>query len=399
MNFEKNILIVDDDIHLQSALKRALLKNGYLVKTANSIAGCRAQLMESVPGLILLDVVLPDGTGTDFIKELRSGNLYETVGIFLMSGLKTDNDFVEEGLNSGALYFVRKPFNLNDLIQQINLIFKVRQLEHNRLQSEERLNHFFNNANDILFIIDNKGKILNISKSYEEITGIPVSITTGKNFSTLLAEPSQGNWINNMQIINEGGILPSFEILFINTFENVIPVDILLTKSTTVDGKDSVLVGIAKDLRTIKLLEANSGETENYTNRELEIWEKMTVPSTRLTEITYEVSAFTDEKSEIFINMVNAYRQLIDLAIEQRIYKIERENKLKQRMYANELGFLKAGPKDLIKIHTTFFKTLDGKLNSKKAAIYHEEARIILLAVMGYLVSFYRNKNYSTTSL
>ena len=297
------------------------------------------------------------------------------------------------------MYFVRKPFDLNELIQQINLIFKVRQLEEKRLQTEERLNHFFNNANDIFFIVDVRGTILSISKSYEEITGIPVSKTSGQNFSKLVAEINRNTWENNLKRIAEGGVLPSFEILFVNTFDNFIPVDLQLTKSGLGNDKDPVIVGIAKDLRSIKLLEAGSEYAENNEgnkNRELEVWEKMTIPSTRLTEITYEVSAFTDESSEIFLNMVNAYRRLVDLSIEQRIYKIENENTLKQRMFANELGFLKAGPKDLIKIHTTFYKTLSGKLNAKKAAIYHEEARIILLAVMGYLVSFYRNRNSTT---
>ena len=400
MNKEGKILIVDDDIHLQNALKRALQKSGYKVKIADSIQNSRARIMENIPDLILLDVVLPDGNGMDYIKELRLSNLYESVGILLMSGLKTDNQFIEEGLNSGALYFMRKPFNLNDLVQQISLIFKVRQLEEKRLQTEERLNHFFNNANDIFFIIENSGKILNISKSYEEITGIPVSETAGKNFSKLVAKISLPIWENNIKRISEGGVLPSFEILFVNTFGNPIPVDIQLTRSKLNSEHESVIIGIAKDLRALKYLEENADEIErlgNEQSRELESWEKMTIPSTRLTEITYEVSAFTNEQSEIFVNMVNAYRRLVDLSIEQRIYKIENENSLKQRMFANELGFLKAGPKDLIRIHTSFYKTLSGKLNAKKAAIYHEEARIILLAVMGYLVSFYRNRNSTTT--
>lgn len=397
MSSVKNILIVDDDMPLQAALKHALQKEKYKVRTASSLEICKERLISAIPDMILLDVVLPDGNGIDFVKELSENSLYSSIGILLMSGLKTDQPFVQQGLDNGALYFTRKPFDIKTLLQQIALIFKVRELEKKRLKQEERFTHLFSNVNDILFTINSKNQILDISKSFGDITGLSVSDILKKNFSELLADESKDIWLKKLKAISEGNVLPSFELFLINTFNNLIPIDIQLTSSKDDNTSETVIIGIAKDLRPLKQLEAEMPENDNPAeNREFSAWESMENPNTRQTELSYEVSALNDERSEIFFNMLNAYHDLVDVAIQQRIYKIDTDNSLKQRMFAKELGFLKAGPKDLIKIHTTFYRTLSGKINQKKIVMYHEEARLILLSVMGYLVSFYRNRNIKT---
>lgn len=396
MNNAKNILIVDDDIHLRDALKYALERESFQISKSGSKEECLIRLMQEVPDLILLDVVLPDVNGVDLAKEILNNPLYASASIILMSGRKTQNSSIKEGIKSGALHFLPKPIDIQELIQLINLVFRVKDLENKRLHIEHSYNHLLLNANDLLFILDEKYRILSLSKSFETVCGLEVPSKIGSLFVELISDESKKIWTTSAKKTLNDETLPPFDLFLLNTFNNQIPVNVQLTKTQQNEQGAVSLIGIAKDLRTIKLLEAqtNDFETNDTKNlREISSWESMSFSNTSLTEYAYEVSALADSKSEIFGNMLKAYQQLIESAIEQRIYKVEIDQKYKQRMFANELGFLKAGPKELVKLHTTFYQNLNSNINAKQAAIYHEEARIILLTVMGYLVSFYRNRN------
>jgi len=393
MDQVKNILIVDDDIDLQSALKHALTKEGYAIRLADNLKECQVQLMEKIPDLILLDAMLPDGNGFEFIKELLATEHYKNIGVLLMSGINIEQEKTNEALKNGALLFTQKPIQIKDLLQNIRLVFNVQQLEQSKLHLEEKYNHFFINTSDVFFLMNTSGKIINLSKSYEEITGMPISEKIGKQFKELLAPKFQKLWNANFEQILQDKVIPSFEVELINSFKNPVLVDILLTKSKDPNTKENMIIGLIKDLRPLIKEKTDNQSNEQANERELATWDSLTGKNTTQTTQTYEVSALEDENSIVFQNMLKAYEDLIETAIEKRIYKSNTDNKYMQRIFANELGFLKAGPKELIHLHTYCYKKFVAEKNQKKIAFYHEESRMVLLTVMGYLVSFYKNRN------
>jgi PAS domain S-box-containing protein len=392
MTKQKKILIVDDDLHLRNAIKKSLHNEGYSVDSAAGIEECKLKLIDNTPDLLILDVVLPDGDGIDFAISTKNNANYSSLGILLMSGLKTDHDYVSRALQGGALYFSQKPFDIKELVDRVKLIFRVMDLEENRFQLEQRFNYFFRNVTDITFILGSKSEIIEISKSYEDISGLSAIGIDGKMFSDLLTESSVEKFQKNFNSVVEGKIIPSFQIEIKNVFDNIIPIELFLSRSGEGDQQIAI-IGIAKDLRSLQDTDDSDQDLQKTHKRELSSWEKLEVPSTRITTKAYEVSVLQDNQSKVFKNMLNAYSELVEFAIQQRIYKLEGDNSIKQRMFANELGFLKAGPRDLVSIHTAFYKSLAEDANMKKLAVYHEEARIILLNIMGRLVSFYKNNN------
>ena len=62
---------------------------------------------------------------------------------------------------------------------------------------------------------------------------------------------------------------------------------------------------------------------------------------------------------------------------------------------AEELGLLKAGPRDVVEIHSTALKEKRHKVTPQKAQAYAEEGRLMALQLMGHLVSYYRNYSLS----
>jgi hypothetical protein len=91
--------------------------------------------------------------------------------------------------------------------------------------------------------------------------------------------------------------------------------------------------------------------------------------------------------------MVENYGELLDLALEQRAFRVEYPISDRLRVFADKLGFLKASPRDVIDIHTTTLRKKNQDLTLAKAQAYVSEGRLIVLELMGYLTSFYR-KHY-----
>ncbi len=91
-----------------------------------------------------------------------------------------------------------------------------------------------------------------------------------------------------------------------------------------------------------------------------------------------------------FGELVQWYAGLIDLAVEQRTFKVEHDLHGRVRQLAERLGFLKAVPRDLVEIHSAAIKDRAASLPDQKAQACREEAQFILLELMGHLCTFYR---------
>ena len=93
----------------------------------------------------------------------------------------------------------------------------------------------------------------------------------------------------------------------------------------------------------------------------------------------------------LFDELVQAYGELLDAALEQRIYKVNSQLSEKLRALGDQLGFIKAGPRDIVQIHHVALQKKATHVTLSKARAYLEEGRLLVLELMGHLVSYYRN--------
>jgi two-component system alkaline phosphatase synthesis response regulator PhoP len=123
MSDKKKILLVEDEVHLQEALKLNLELDGYLVDAVGNAASAMKLFKESNDyNLVLLDVMLPDMDGIRLCENIRIHNA--TLPVLFLSAKNTSEDKVM-GLKKGGDDYVTKPFNLEELLLRIqNLIAK-----------------------------------------------------------------------------------------------------------------------------------------------------------------------------------------------------------------------------------------------------------------------------------
>ncbi|HEV3268923.1 MAG TPA: response regulator transcription factor [Acidimicrobiales bacterium] len=114
------ILIVEDEESYQDALNVGLSVEGFVVVGATNIAEARTLFASAKPDLVLLDVMLPDGSGIDYCRELHDTT---HIPVIMVTARSSEVDVVL-GLEIGAADYVTKPYRLRELVARIRAVLR-----------------------------------------------------------------------------------------------------------------------------------------------------------------------------------------------------------------------------------------------------------------------------------
>ena len=120
------VLVVDDEPHILRALKASLRGAGYDVETADTAEGALTAAAISPPDAIILDLVLPDGRGTDVTRELRT---WSSVPVIVLSVVGEESEKVA-ALDAGADDYVTKPFGVDELLARLRAAMRRVEASH-----------------------------------------------------------------------------------------------------------------------------------------------------------------------------------------------------------------------------------------------------------------------------
>lgn len=116
---KKRVLVVDDDEAIVEMFTELLGRDGrFEIKTATTGYTAGILTEQFRPDVILLDYKLPDINGNAVCRTIRANPAYEHIRIIVISGV-ADPDEVEELHAAGADEFIRKPFDINEVITRI----------------------------------------------------------------------------------------------------------------------------------------------------------------------------------------------------------------------------------------------------------------------------------------
>ncbi|WP_337267319.1 response regulator [Oryzifoliimicrobium ureilyticus] len=113
------ILLVEDDKMIGEAVREHLISGGNAVDWVRNLADAEAAARSVHYAVVLLDLQLPDGSGIDFLKQLRSNQ--DAAPVIILTARDQISDRID-GLNAGADDYLVKPFNLGELEARINAV-------------------------------------------------------------------------------------------------------------------------------------------------------------------------------------------------------------------------------------------------------------------------------------
>jgi two-component system phosphate regulon response regulator PhoB len=119
------ILVVEDEPSIQELVVYACRTSGFEVQRSDSVRSAREAVARELPDLVLLDWMLPDRPGIEFLRELRGQDRTKALPVIMLTAKGNEADKVA-GLDAGADDYVVKPFSPRELVSRIRAVFRRR---------------------------------------------------------------------------------------------------------------------------------------------------------------------------------------------------------------------------------------------------------------------------------
>ena len=195
MDENPTILIVEDEEEVLAINARFLKRRNYNVLTATCLEDARVILAEHAPNLIVLDVMLPDGSGYDLCSEFRKKS---DASVLFLTGKKETSDRIK-GLTTGGDYYLTKPYDFDEFLAVLQSLLrreqqtkknqtKLTDIERGCLRLETQRNRAFINDKNIgltqkefavlLTLVQNEGRMLTSNELYESVWGMSANGST-----------------------------------------------------------------------------------------------------------------------------------------------------------------------------------------------------------------------------
>jgi len=119
------VLLVEDDLKIQKAMKMQFQDSGFLVKTALDGVEAIDTLKKWTPSAVILDILMPKKNGFDVLAEIKSNPDWKGIPVLIASNLGQEKD-ISKGINmSAAEYIVKSNLSLEDLIKKTLYLIKM----------------------------------------------------------------------------------------------------------------------------------------------------------------------------------------------------------------------------------------------------------------------------------
>ena len=119
----QKILIIEDEPDIRKTLEYNITREGYEAISASSLSEGRQKLESDSFTLLLLDLMLPDGSGLDLFRELKQDKSLSTMPVIILTAKDDEVDKVV-GFELGADDYVTKPFSVRELILRVKAVLK-----------------------------------------------------------------------------------------------------------------------------------------------------------------------------------------------------------------------------------------------------------------------------------
>lgn len=123
MTKKKTVLAVDDENDVLLIIKTSLEAEGFDVLSASNGPDALEIAKQSVPDLIVLDLMMPEMDGFEVIDKLKGNDVTRDISVIVLTGV-AEREKIQYALDKGVQYYIVKPFEHVDLISKVQLALK-----------------------------------------------------------------------------------------------------------------------------------------------------------------------------------------------------------------------------------------------------------------------------------
>lgn len=206
-----NVLTIDDSNFVRNMLKNILISKSYNVFEASNAIDGENIIKNNDIHLILLDLVMPEIDGMQFLEQIKSGE-YKDIPVIIISGDSSRENYARV-LKQGASDFIRKPFIIEEVLLKCDIHLKsyINEINLKEQQKElKKLNSYHRNlieaSLDPFVMISNKGKITDVNEATINMKGATKDELIGSDFSSYFIEINKAKKIYE-KVLKDGKVI------------------------------------------------------------------------------------------------------------------------------------------------------------------------------------------------
>ncbi|MCB9076382.1 MAG: PAS domain S-box protein [Anaerolineaceae bacterium] len=270
------------------------------------------------------------------------------------------------------------------LRRQLNLLM-ANNAEHQKTEAaHRRLIRAIEHTAEAVIITDPQGTIEYVNPSFERMTGYSSTDVLGQNPRILKSGWHDASFYRTLWQTILAGQVWQGRLINRRKFGEIYYEEMTIAPVFNPAGEVVNFVAIKRDI-------TERVQAEEARQREFRLLEQLANrPQSATIATALDQLPLQERLPEAFEKLVQHYHHVLDLALQQRSYKIEHHISDELRNISEQLGLLQASPRDVVELHSITLRNKIRQANTTRAQAYLEEGRLTVLELMGYLVSFYR---------
>lgn len=399
MNQPLRILLLEDNPADAELNERILRKAGLTFESrrTDDEAGFLAALAGFRPDLVLADYHLPSFDGMRALA-LASEKIPDLPFIFVTGNM--GEEMAVESLHKGADDYILKdrisrlPSAVERALNQSQQHRQLRSSESALRESEARFRAMVEASTDCIWRIDALAQYTYVSPRVFDLLGYTPDEMLGRSRFELTAvaqdQQSDSQFAELFRQRKPFALLENFGL-----HKDGHKVVMETSGSPIYDAAGQYLgyQGIDRDVTERNRLRAELETARQHEQeaRQLASMARISGDSpSSATENAFGLLRLRESDPKLFGTLVLGFMRIQDMALEQRVLKVDHPIRAGLQDLAEQLGMVKAGPRDAIEIYVQALNSLSQDIPPQKAQAYAEESRLLVLELMGHLVSFYR---------
>jgi PAS domain S-box-containing protein len=388
MNPSAHILVVDDDPEICRATAHLLSQAGYQVLQTGTGEGALRLAQEARPDLVLLDVSLPDLDGYEVCRRLKAAAPLEAPFVVHCSSQLIRAEYVARGFEAGGDGYIARPVANGELLARVQAFLRHRATLV-RLHASERLyrSQFEQNPQPAWIVATDTRLVLTANAAAVQLYGYAPEELPGLPFARLFPDGADEAFWGTPEAAGPAARRGAFPQ---RRKGGGVFASELLSHPVEWGGRPAcaVLVTDVSDRIELAAELARQRAALDGEMRQLAAWSGAILP---VTAQALGIAPLSEAAPEIFRQLQDQYGALLDLALRERVLRVEKEVSTGLRALASRLCFLRAGPRDVIELHYRALQARTRPEESVRARGYLEVGRQTVLECMGSLVAAYRH--------
>lgn len=258
---------------------------------------------------------------------------------------------------------------------------------------------------DMMFILNSQSQIIEFNSLGKRTFEYSRSEMVGMNIAGLFKVDADRGW---QDVVSSLRLESSWrgELQAVSRRGKEFPVEVTVSRPGSKPHESENLICFIRDISDRRRAEAvEAGVRANAERIKQLEWELRSldqlssrVPGAAMAQ-QFGQAPLRESVPDTFAELVRRYGDLMDLALDEQVFKVKHDIPQSLLSIAEQLFFLKAGPRDVVEIHTVALKRKTGKANPQKAKAMVEEGRLMVLELMGQLTSYYRKYSMGSRPL